>query len=72
MGVNVSELIISQPDSGEQALEIADTLIKSGAVDVVPIVGGVAEVGANLSIVLVIIAVASDALDRISPKAHQL
>jgi len=35
LGVNVSELIISQPDSGEQALEIADTLIKSGAVDVV-------------------------------------
>jgi recombination protein RecA len=35
LGVNVSDLIISQPDSGEQALEIADTLIKSGAVDVV-------------------------------------
>ncbi|MCQ2562120.1 MAG: recombinase RecA [Alphaproteobacteria bacterium] len=37
LGVNVSDLIISQPDSGEQALEIADTLIKSGAVDVVVI-----------------------------------
>ncbi len=37
LGCNVSELIISQPDSGEQALEIADTLIKSGAVDVVVI-----------------------------------
>ncbi|GHT57952.1 protein RecA [Bacteroidia bacterium] len=35
LGVNVKDLIISQPDSGEQALEIADTLIKSGAVDVV-------------------------------------
>ncbi|MDR2685158.1 MAG: recombinase RecA [Rickettsiales bacterium] len=35
LGVNVKNLIISQPDSGEQALEIADTLIKSGAVDVV-------------------------------------
>ncbi|MDR2413335.1 MAG: recombinase RecA [Rickettsiales bacterium] len=35
LGVDVSNLIISQPDSGEQALEIADTLIKSGAVDVV-------------------------------------
>ena len=31
LGVDVSNLIISQPDSGEQALEIADTLIKSGA-----------------------------------------
>ncbi|MFQ6702914.1 MAG: recombinase RecA [Alphaproteobacteria bacterium] len=37
LGVDVSNLIISQPDSGEQALEIADTLIKSGAVDVVVI-----------------------------------
>ena len=37
LGVDVTNLIISQPDSGEQALEIADTLIKSGAVDVVVI-----------------------------------
>jgi recombination protein RecA len=37
LGVDVSNLIISQPDSGEQALEIADTLVKSGAVDVVVI-----------------------------------
>ncbi|MDR1207604.1 MAG: recombinase RecA [Rickettsiales bacterium] len=35
LGVDVKNLIVSQPDSGEQALEIADTLIKSGAVDVV-------------------------------------
>ena len=35
LGVDVKNLIISQPESGEQALEIADTLIKSGAVDVV-------------------------------------
>lgn len=35
LGVDVSNLIISQPESGEQALEIADTLIKSGAVDIV-------------------------------------
>jgi recombination protein RecA len=33
LGVNVSELIISQPDNGEQALEIADNLIRSGAID---------------------------------------
>jgi recombination protein RecA len=33
LGVNVNELIISQPDNGEQALEIADNLIRSGAVD---------------------------------------
>jgi len=33
LGVNVDELLISQPDSGEQALEIADTLVRSGAVD---------------------------------------
>ena len=35
LGVNVDELLISQPDSGEQALEIADTLVRSGAVDMV-------------------------------------
>ena len=35
LGVNVEGLIISQPDTGEQALEIADTLVRSGAVDVV-------------------------------------
>jgi recombination protein RecA len=34
LGVDVSELLISQPDAGEQALEIADTLVRSGAVDV--------------------------------------
>jgi len=34
LGVNVDELLISQPDHGEQALEIADTLVSSGAVDV--------------------------------------
>jgi recombination protein RecA len=36
-GVNVDELLISQPDTGEQALEIAETLVRSGAVDVVVI-----------------------------------
>ncbi|MSQ00619.1 MAG: recombinase RecA [Myxococcales bacterium] len=35
LGVAVEELLISQPDTGEQALEIADTLVRSGAVDVV-------------------------------------
>jgi recombination protein RecA len=34
LGVNIGELLISQPDTGEQALEIADTLVRSGAVDV--------------------------------------
>ena len=37
LGVDISELIISQPDHGEQALEIADNLIRSAAVDVVVI-----------------------------------
>jgi recombination protein RecA len=34
LGVNLDDLLISQPDTGEQALEIADTLIRSGAIDV--------------------------------------
>ncbi|MCH2036991.1 MAG: recombinase RecA [Rickettsiales bacterium] len=34
LGVNTDELIVSQPDTGEQALEIADTLVRSGAIDV--------------------------------------
>jgi recombination protein RecA len=37
LGVNVDELLVSQPDHGEQALEIADTLVRSGAVDVIVI-----------------------------------
>ena len=37
LGVDVNELIISQPDHGEQALEIADNLIRSGAIDIVVI-----------------------------------
>ena len=37
LGVDVDKLLISQPDAGEQALEIADTLVKSGAVDVLVI-----------------------------------
>ncbi len=36
-GVNIDELLISQPDTGEQALEIAETLIRSGAIEVVVI-----------------------------------
>lgn len=35
LGVNTDELLISQPDTGEQALEIAETLVRSGAVDVI-------------------------------------
>lgn len=37
LGVNVDTLLISQPDNGEQALEIADALIRSGAVDIIVI-----------------------------------
>ncbi len=37
LGVNIDDLIISQPDTGEQALEITDTLVRSGAVDLVVI-----------------------------------
>jgi recombination protein RecA len=37
LGVNVGELLVSQPDTGEQALEIADMLVRSGGVDVVVI-----------------------------------
>ena len=35
LGVNIEELILSQPDSGEQGLEIAETLVRSGAIDLV-------------------------------------
>ncbi|MDX2102063.1 MAG: ATPase domain-containing protein, partial [Alphaproteobacteria bacterium] len=34
LGVNIDDLLISQPDTGEQALEIADTLVRSGAIEV--------------------------------------
>jgi recombination protein RecA len=37
LGINVDDLLISQPDTGEQALEICDTLVRSGAVDVLVI-----------------------------------
>jgi recombination protein RecA len=37
LGVNIDELLVSQPDHGEQALEIADMMVRSGAVDVVVI-----------------------------------
>jgi recombination protein RecA len=37
LGVNIDELIISQPDTGEQALEIADTLVRSGAIQLLVI-----------------------------------
>jgi recombination protein RecA len=37
LGVNAEELLLSQPDNGEQALEITDTLVRSGAVDVIVI-----------------------------------
>ncbi len=34
LGVNVDDLIVSQPDTGEQALEVTDMLVRSGAIDV--------------------------------------
>src|ERR1700678_3385996 len=37
IGVNIDELLVSQPDFGEQALEVADMLVRSGAIDVVAI-----------------------------------
>ena len=37
LGVNIEELLISQPDTGEQALEICETLVRSGALDVIVI-----------------------------------
>jgi recombination protein RecA len=37
LGVNIDDLLISQPDAGEQALEIADTLVRSGAIDILVI-----------------------------------
>ena len=37
LGVNLDDLLVSQPDTGEQALEITDTLVRSGAVDIVVI-----------------------------------
>ncbi len=37
LGVNINELLVSQPDTGEQALEIADMLIRSGSIDVIVI-----------------------------------
>ena len=37
LGVNLDELLVSQPDTGEQALEITDTLVRSGAIDVIVI-----------------------------------
>jgi recombination protein RecA len=37
LGIDVQNLIISQPDDGEQALEIADALIRSGAIDIIVI-----------------------------------
>lgn len=35
MGVNIEELLLSQPDTGEQALEIAEALVRSGAIDII-------------------------------------
>ncbi len=35
LGVNINDLLISQPDTGEQALEVAETLVRSGAVDII-------------------------------------
>src|SRR5207248_1299693 len=35
LGVNVNELLVSQPDTGEQALEIAEMLVRSGAIDII-------------------------------------
>ena len=45
LGVDINNLLISQPDNGEQALEITEALVRSGAVDIV-VVDSVAAFGA--------------------------
>ena len=35
IGVNINELYVSQPDNGEQALEITETMVRSGAIDII-------------------------------------
>ena len=49
LGVNIDELILSQPDSGEQGLEIAETLVRSGAIDLV-VVDSVAALGPQVEL----------------------
>ena len=46
LGVNIDELLLSQPDTGEQALEIAEALVRSGAIDII-VVDSVAAVSAK-------------------------
>ena len=51
LGVNVDDLLVSQPDTGEQALEIADVLVRSNAVDMVvvdSVAADAAEIGARM------------------------
>ena len=48
LGVSLDELLISQPDTGEQALEIADTLVRSGAIDVLVVDSVAALVSLNV------------------------
>ncbi len=60
LGVKVDELLVSQPDNGEQALEIADLLVRSGAIDVVAIdsVAAVLAITTNTFVVWASIALA--------------
>ena len=53
-GVNINDLLVSQPDTGEQALEITDMLVRSSAVDVV-VVDSVAALGRWLDRVAAIV-----------------
>ncbi|MBS6420463.1 MAG: aminotransferase class V-fold PLP-dependent enzyme, partial [Limosilactobacillus reuteri] len=50
LGVNIDDLLLSQPDSGEEGLEIADALISSGAVDLVIVDSVAAMVGENIEV----------------------
>ena len=42
LGVDIDNLLVSQPDSGEEALEITDTLVRSGAIDILVVIDSVA------------------------------
>ena len=68
IGVDVDELLISQPDTGEQALEIADMLIRSGALDVVVIYSVAARTprarGSNLRLRRVVVSASGRASNR--------
>ena len=72
LGVNIDELLLAQPDTGEQALEIAEALVRSGAIDIIVIDSVAATAGLSSLLVQRVLSLRVDQEEELHIQRHNL